>query len=228
MLAAATLAALVLTFSRAGLLASLAGLAVMGAIVVVRGGRRTATLVGLATAGVVAGTLAIALTTHFGLAYRLLAELDQSGYRAAYVAPEIVTAEPSQVVFVPVQLTNLGSSPMAATGPGRAALGYHLIDARGRPIVFESPITLLDDTLPPAPAPASTPECTRRSCQAPTSSSGTRCAKAAAGSAGAAVRRARASYGSSRRRPIRSRSLRRTSSCPSQRASSCGRRRGPC
>ncbi len=136
------LAALGLTFSRAGVLAALSALGVLAALAARHGARRVLAPVGVA---------ALAAPVTFGLAaatlpqveHRMLAELEQASYRATYAAPAQVTVAPDQMVEVPVTVTNASSNDWTALDASRVALGYHLLRADGTPLEFDCPATLV-------------------------------------------------------------------------------------
>jgi hypothetical protein len=143
----AQLAALGLTFSRAGLLAAVASLVVLSILAASRGARHVVAPVGL---------VALAAPITIGLAAfmlpqverRLVAELEQGGYRATYTAPPSVSVAPDQVVEIPITVTNLGPSEWSALDSSRVALGYHLMRSDGKPLEFDSPATLLPANVP--------------------------------------------------------------------------------
>jgi O-antigen ligase len=148
LLLVAQVAALSLTFSRAGILAGAASLVVLALIAARRGARRVLLPVGLAA---LAGPLGFALAGGLlpQVERRLVAEMEQDGYRATYAAPAVVAAAPEQVLDVSVRVTNASSSEWSALDDSRVALGYHLLRTDGTPIAFDSPATLLPADVPP-------------------------------------------------------------------------------
>src|SRR5207248_3226939 len=81
--------------------------------------------------------------------HRMVAELEQAGYRATYAAPPTVTVAPDQEIEVPVTVTNVSGSEWTALDASRVALGYHLLHADGTPLEFDRPATLLPADVPP-------------------------------------------------------------------------------
>ncbi len=144
----AQLAALMLTFSRAGILAAAASLLLFAAIAARHRPRRMAYALGLA--GV---TRPFALALVGGLVpqveRRLVAEVEQNGYRAIYAAPALVAAAPEQVLDVHIRVTNASTSEWSALDDSRVALGYHLLRTDGTPIAFDCPATLVPADVPP-------------------------------------------------------------------------------
>jgi O-Antigen ligase len=144
----AQVAALSLTFSRAGILAGAVSLAVLALIAARHGARQVLVPVGLAA---LAGPLGLALAGGLlpQVERRLVAEMEQDGYRATYAAPAVVAAAPEQVLDVSVRVTNASSSEWSALDDSRVALGYHLLHTDGTPIAFDCPATLLPADVPP-------------------------------------------------------------------------------
>ncbi len=142
------LAALTLTFSRAAVLGAVIGLGVLLAIAARRGARHVLAPIGFAALAAPIG-LGLAAASQPQVAHRLLAELEQTGYRATYVAPSTLTVGPDEVVEVPVTVTNVSGSDWTALDDSRVALGYHLLRADGTPLEFDCPATLLPADVPP-------------------------------------------------------------------------------
>jgi hypothetical protein len=115
-----------------------------------RGARRAAAGIALAAAAIPLAILAAVLLTRFELGYRLVAELDQTGFRATYAAPTALTASPGEALAVPVRLTNAGSATLNAAGNRRVAVGYHVLEPTGRPIHFDGAATPLPGDLTPS------------------------------------------------------------------------------
>lgn len=147
-LLAVQLAALSLTFSRAGAAAAVVALAVIAWVAFRRGARRLAVPVGIVAATAPLG-LALAAFMAPQVERRLVAELEQADYRASYAAPSTVAAAPDQVLEVAVTVTNHGTSQWSAFDASRVALGYHLLRLDGTPLEFDSPATLLPADVPP-------------------------------------------------------------------------------
>jgi hypothetical protein len=144
----AHLAALTLTFSRAGILASAASLVVLAAVAARRGAWRIAVPVGAAAFAAPLG-LALAAGVLPQVERRLVAEVSQAGFQATYTAPALVAAGPEQVLDIPVRVTNAGSSSWSARDDSRVALGYHLLRADGTPLDFDRPATLVPGDVAP-------------------------------------------------------------------------------
>jgi hypothetical protein len=146
--AAASLAALVLTFSRAGIIAGLGSLALLVVIAMLRGELRLAGI-GLGAIITVVATLAWAAASNPDVQRRVAAELDHDIYSVAYVAPPRQSVSPARALVVPVRLTNLSDAAWPASGWRRVALGYHLLRADGTPVDFECVGSLLPSDVPP-------------------------------------------------------------------------------
>jgi hypothetical protein len=148
MLLAAHVAALMLTFSRAGILAAAIALFVFAGVAIRHHARRLALSLSLAALAGPVG-LAIAGGALPQVERRLVAEVEQDGYRATYTAPAVVAAAPEQVLDVPIRVTNASTSQWSALDDSRVALGYHLLRTDGTPIAFDCPATLLPADVAP-------------------------------------------------------------------------------
>jgi hypothetical protein len=144
----AHLAALTLTFSREGILASAAALLVLAAVARRRRAWRLAIPIGAAAAAAPIG-LALAAGILPQVERRLVAEVSQAGFQATYTAPAVVAAGPEQVLDIPVRVTNAGSSSWSAGDDSRVALGYHLLRADGTPLAFDCPAILVPGDVAP-------------------------------------------------------------------------------
>ncbi|HLZ28224.1 MAG TPA: O-antigen ligase family protein [Chloroflexota bacterium] len=125
--ALSTLVAMVLTFSRAGVVAGMAGLAVMAGLCVIRGERRPLLSLGAAALAVPAALICAAMTDP-GLDRRLTAELSQdsaiSALPAALTAqapivnsPSALAPQPSRMEFWTAALDMLRDYPWLGVGP---------------------------------------------------------------------------------------------------------------
>jgi len=144
----AHLAALLLTFSRAGILAAGVALLIFAALAIRQHARRLAASLSLAALAGPIG-LAVAGGALPQVERRLVAEVEQEGYRATYTAPAVVAAAPEQVLDVPIRVTNASTSQWSALDDSRVALGYHLLRSDGTPIAFDCPATLLPADVAP-------------------------------------------------------------------------------
>jgi hypothetical protein len=144
--------ALVLTASRGGLLAVLAGLVFLA--LATWTSRRLMARQGLPTTGSGAGLLrsagwmAIAAAAvvlivagvHLAITptqqARLRREVETGFQRAAYEVPARLTLTAGERVQVPVRITNLGELPWKAAGQEPVRLSYHWLDASGANILY--------------------------------------------------------------------------------------------
>jgi O-antigen ligase/polysaccharide polymerase Wzy-like membrane protein len=142
------LATLVLTVSRAGMLAS----AVVLALMVVAGVWLHQSM--LAWTSLVAG---VGLAALFGISLirepaallHLTSESIQAWYRADYSPPAELAARPGEVAVVPVRLTNMGDRTWTSSGVHPFALSYHLENVDGGSVTYDGPRTPLPLDLTP-------------------------------------------------------------------------------
>jgi hypothetical protein len=158
-----SLAALVLTLTRAGVLAMLAALAVL-MLAAWRRQERTLLWAGAASAALLLGLVLLALVVNPLTALRLVSETEQGWYRAVYTTPEEVTAQPGELLSVPVGVTNGGVRLWQGDGAQPFTLSYHLFrdgelylyDGARSPLpsIVEPGATLeIDAQLPAPPEP---------------------------------------------------------------------------
>lgn len=142
------LAILVLTFSRAGVLALGAALAAVVVAAALTHRTRIAVAMGAAIA-------ALAVFTGFSLVYnpdaslRLTSESDQTWYRAAISAAPEVSARPGETLDVPISITNQGEKTWTAEKAHAFALGYHLIGPDNKTITYDGARTALPNHIEP-------------------------------------------------------------------------------
>lgn len=116
---------LVLTLSRAGILALLGALGLM-AVYGIRWKHRALT-VGSAIAGTaLAGLVALVLVWNPLAALRLSTESEQTWYRAAYEVKSELRAQPNQVIETPIRLTNTGARAWEPGSDTPFLVSYHL------------------------------------------------------------------------------------------------------
>lgn len=141
---------IILTFTRAGLIAIVAALAVMALVWSRRHGiDRAIRTMGLTGAGF-GLLLALAILTSPMFKLRLVSENDSSWYRAGYQMQPIPTLMAGQTTTVEVELTNTGQRSWPADGRQLFALSYHWLSADGKAvIVFEGLRTPLPHEVQP-------------------------------------------------------------------------------
>ncbi len=144
------LEAIILTFTRAGLIAVAAGLAMMA----LRWSRRhgvDGAVRGMGVASASFGVLLIlAALTAPALGLRLVSESDASWYRARYQMLQVPTLTAGEVTTVEVELTNAGQRSWPAAGQHAFTLSYHWLTADGKEtIVFEGLRTQLPYEIQP-------------------------------------------------------------------------------
>lgn len=145
-----TVTALVLTLSRAAVLALLAAMAVWGLAVGRRHqnwGRSAAV-----ACGVVGGVAAWALLTTPDLVWRLRTETDRNWYMAEYKVPAVVTVQTGERRRVSVTVINRGLRAWAPNSPYPFALSYHLRRPDGTVVTYDGPRTRLRQPLSPGHA----------------------------------------------------------------------------
>lgn len=142
------LATLVLTLSRAGILALAAGLIVL-VVYAVRMGHRT-----LARISVGAGLLLALFSMGVVIAnpnviLRLSSETEQSWYQAQIKPPESIQMRPRERVQVAVHVENSSLRIWEAGGPRPFRLGYHLLSESGDSVSYDGERTQLPHDLVP-------------------------------------------------------------------------------
>jgi O-antigen ligase len=147
--AVVAMAMLVLTFSRAGLVAF-----VLSVIILILGStagqRRWARPVGvLAAAGLGLTILVLPAVMVPALFGRLTEELSFAQFNVSYVVPSRLDARRGAVELVPIRLTNLSRTAWNAAGPGRFGLGYHVWNTDGSAVSYDGPATPLPRDVPP-------------------------------------------------------------------------------
>ena len=145
----ASLAAVVLTLSRAGVLVVAVELALLLAAGL---GRRAPALVRSSLASAVALVVLVggALVAEPDLRLRLQSETPQGWYRAAYATPPTLRSAPGEATRVPVRISNTGQRGWAAAGTHPFALSYHVVDAgSGAPVNYDGVRTPLPSDVPP-------------------------------------------------------------------------------
>lgn len=140
--AASTIAALVLTVSRAGMLVSeivLCGMLLIGLR------RRHGSLVTTSLAGALLLPLCVGLVALRDplLRLHLSSASETAWYSATYSTPATISANPGGTDTVPVTVQNTGDRTWEAGGPHPFALSYHLEDATGNSVNYDGPRTAL-------------------------------------------------------------------------------------
>jgi hypothetical protein len=144
----ATIAALVLTFSRAGIAALLLVLFLMGLVALWSRQWRVlrCTLAAAATLLVFVG---LSTVVNPAVKERWASEIEQQWFLATYSSPDALTARPGERLTVPVDIGNRGPWPWPATGRHRFGVGYHVKRADGTPVVSrDAPAPLPMDLAP--------------------------------------------------------------------------------
>jgi hypothetical protein len=129
------LAALVLTLSRAGILALLAALALMVAAGLWRR-NWSLMLASLATVALLLLLVFLVLFFNPTTRLRLTTETERVWYQAQYAAPQRIQARPGETLSVPVQVTNSGVRAWVVGGDLPFALSYHLYDDAGESLNY--------------------------------------------------------------------------------------------
>lgn len=146
----ASLAALALTLSRGGIVASLIVFALTAALAVRAQARPWAySAIAIVSGAAVAGGLILLLNPF--LLVRVISEgSDELWYRAVYQVPERLMAQPGETLSVTVRLTNSGLSTWQAAGSQPYHLSYHVLSAADEHIVAYGGLrTSLPTDVPP-------------------------------------------------------------------------------
>lgn len=148
MVLVATMAAQVLTLTRAGVIAVVAGLGLVAGLACRHHVGRV--VVGTAAAG---GVLVILVGLIFVenplVTLRLATETERLWYQAAYQVPESLSARPGETLQVPVTVTNRGVRTWQTSGPNPFALAYHLNREDGSPVTYDGVRTALPGDVQP-------------------------------------------------------------------------------
>jgi len=154
--ALAGLVSLVLTYSRAGLIAFLLSLFIVAALALYyRGNRGQRRAILLGGASVVAALfIAVVLLTSSNrvVALRFTTEDDQSWYQVAFAVADQVSARPGDSVTIPVTVTNTGPLMWQASGNQAIFVSYHLLriyPAWRMGLQYDGQRTTLPDDVPP-------------------------------------------------------------------------------
>ena len=144
----ATLAALVLTLSRGGVIALTASLLLM-ALLAWRLGFRALAGSGLAaTAGLLA-LVGLLFVVNPVTLLRLTSESAAEWYRATYIAPESLEAVQGEALTVPIQVTNAGVRTWEPAGDRPFMLSYHVLRPDGTLVAFDGVRTPLPQAVAP-------------------------------------------------------------------------------
>ena len=148
---ALSLAALVLTVSRAGMLVVeivLGGVLLIG----IRQRQRELVVTSLAAVALLPILLGLASLREPLMRLHLTSENVDSWYRADYSPPASISAIPGQTASVDVRLHNTSDRTWDASGPHPFALSYHLEDASGKPLTYDGLRTPLPVDVAPGTA----------------------------------------------------------------------------
>lgn len=144
----AELITLVLTVSRAGVLALELALGVMLVVSLVN--RQTiAARITLVTALALPLVLGLSIVRQPVLLLHLASEVVTNWYAADYLPPPQLTVHAGEAATVPVRLANIGERVWSASGAYPFALSYHLSQADGTRVTYDGPHTPLPRDLPP-------------------------------------------------------------------------------
>lgn len=140
--------AIVLTFTRAGLLTMFVSLAIVGGVCVVRRGVDRGVL---ALAAVAAGVVLAILSSRSGESLWLrLTSQEQSGWYSAFIeAPSHVEIAAGGITTVPVTLTNTGRSSWVSDARRPFSLAYHWLTESNHIVEWEGRRTRLRSTIGP-------------------------------------------------------------------------------
>jgi hypothetical protein len=143
-----SLATLVLTLSRAGILALAAGLIVL-VVYAARTGHRT-----LARISIGAGLLLVLFSVSVvilnpNVILRLSSETEQSWYQAQITSPASIQMRPRERVQVDIRIENSSLRTWEADGPRPFRLGYHLLSESGDSVSYDGERTQLPYDLAP-------------------------------------------------------------------------------
>lgn len=140
--------AIVLTFTRAGLLTAMLSLAIAAASAASR--ERNGDLWLLALVGV--GIAAAVLTSRSAevLRVRMTTEGQGNWYRASFESPESLSLAAGRRIRVPIRVRNDGRITWAIDGPQPFHLSYHWLSTDGRVVQWEGARTPFAAPVPPA------------------------------------------------------------------------------
>ena len=129
--ALAGIIALILTFSRGGIIAfALSLLVCIGLLLYFyrhRIERRVILVGGMAVTAILVFAAAVLILTNPTIALRFITEDDQSWYQVAFSVESQTTARPGETVSIPVTVTNMGQRVWQAFGDQAIHLSYHLL-----------------------------------------------------------------------------------------------------
>lgn len=123
--------ALILTFSRGGLIAFVLSLLICIGLSLYfyrhRIERRTIVIGGMAVTVSLVFSAGVLILTHPTIALRFITEDDQSWYQVAFSVQNQATARPGETVSIPITVTNTGQRVWQASGAQAIHLSYHLL-----------------------------------------------------------------------------------------------------
>ena len=137
-----TVAAQVLTLSRAGIIA-------LGTAFLLTGGmawkqrQRWWAYAGVGIGMLTVGTMVALFAVQPVVALRLVSETERYWYQAEYEVPAEWQARPGETVRIPVRVRNVGLRTWTLTPPYPFNLSYHLYQENGRPLTYEGARTSL-------------------------------------------------------------------------------------
>jgi hypothetical protein len=143
-----SLATLVLTLSRAGILALAAGLIVL-VIYGMRMRHRTLVRISMGTGLLLALFVVAVVIANPNVILRLSSETEQSWYQAQVTAPESIQTRPRERVQVAVHVENSSVRTWEASGTRPFRLGYHLLSDTGHTVSYDGERTSLPHDLAP-------------------------------------------------------------------------------
>jgi O-antigen ligase len=140
--------AIILTFTRAGLLTSMISLVIAAASAASRGRTEDLWLLGLIGAGIAAAVLTSRSAEVLRL--RMTTEGQGSWYRASFDPPSSLALVAGRRVRVPMRLRNDGRITWTIDGPQPFHVSYHWLSTNGRVVQWEGVRTRLDAPVPPS------------------------------------------------------------------------------
>jgi hypothetical protein len=147
----AGLLALILTFSRGGLIAFLISLLLIIGLAGYYRTHRALILGGAAIMVCLAGAAGVLALSDPSIALRFSTEDADSWYQATYAVSDSVSARPGEPVTLPIRLTNTGQRTWQANGEQAFHLSYHLssLSTSGQIVQYEGQRTALPGDVPP-------------------------------------------------------------------------------
>lgn len=150
------LMALMLTFTRGGLMATAASLILMVglALYIHPSAHRLRWIIGSCAAigGVLLVLLGFAIAVNPSAALRFVSENNQNWYQAIYETADAIGARPGETLTIPIKLTNTGFHTWQVSGDHPFRLSYHLIyeyPYARRGVSYEGQRSLLPTDVPP-------------------------------------------------------------------------------